>query len=807
MDVFKLVGSIFIKNDEANQQIDETTGIAESASDKLGKAFGAMATGITVAVSACATGVGIITKKAVEAYADYEQLVGGVETLFKDSAVIVEDYANQAYKTAGLSANEYMETVTSFSASLLQSLNGDTAKSAEYANQAIIDMSDNANKMGSDMSLIQSAYQGFAKQNYSMLDNLKLGYGGTQAEMYRLLSDAKEIDETFDAVFSINKKGQLEADFADITRAIHIIQTEMGITGTTAKEAEGTISGSISMMKSSWQNLMSGLAQGNADIPVLVSNVVSSGTQVLENIIPVVKQVLKNIPVAISEISPKAGEAFQTIVNICIGAFDVLTTAIEPTFKLIGDVFDYLSQHTGVLIAIATAIGIITTAITAYNVVTAVKVAMATAEVTTVWALVSAYASQAVALLATLAPYLLIATAIAGVIAVGVLLYKNWDTIKEKAIELAGNLKQKFEEIKTNISEKLSNAKEKVVEIFDNMKQAIVNVLDTIKNVIQVALMFIVELVTFAFELITLPWRFIWENCKEYIIEAWDFIKTAISEALNFISTLISNIWLSIVNTLSPILTTLYETISSVWTSIKEKISSILSSVFSIISSIWNSCVTAISNAVSSIKLKISDGFENAKNIVSTLLENIKSTISSKMTSAKNAVSDVLDSIKKKFNDVWDNCKKIVSDAVEKLKSIMKFEWSLPKLKLPHISISGKFSLNPPSVPKFGIEWYRKAMDNAMILNSPTIFGYGGGKFLGGGEAGSEVVAGSQTLMGMIQDAVSVQNSVLADVLYKILDAIIAMDDNMGGNLRDALSGTALEVNKREFARLVKVVT
>ena len=215
----------------------------------------------------------------------YEQLAGGVETLFKDSSGTVENYANNAYKTAGLSANEYMGTVTSFSASLLQSLNGDTAKAADVANMAITDMSDNANKMGTDMSSVQTAYQGFAKQNYTMLDNLKLGYGGTKEEMQRLLDDASKLSGTEYDLSSLN----------DVYEAIHVVQEEMGITGTTAKEASETISGSTSAMKSSWTNLMTGLANDNADLGGLLDNVIDSALTVADNILPVVEQVADSI--------------------------------------------------------------------------------------------------------------------------------------------------------------------------------------------------------------------------------------------------------------------------------------------------------------------------------------------------------------------------------------------------------------------------------------------------------------------------------------------------------------------------------
>lgn len=223
-----------------------------------------------------------------------------------DATEMVMDKAANAYKTAGLSANEYMETVTSFSAALIQSVGGDTVKAADMADMAITDMADNANKMGSSMESIQTAYQGFSKQNYTMLDNLKLGYGGTAAEMFRLLSDAAELNEEFakTADFSLDSKGHLEAGYADIVQAIHIVQTEMGITGTTAKEASSTISGSIASMKASWANLITGIADDNADFDTLISNVVESAGIAFDNLIPRISIALEGIGSMITKIAP-----------------------------------------------------------------------------------------------------------------------------------------------------------------------------------------------------------------------------------------------------------------------------------------------------------------------------------------------------------------------------------------------------------------------------------------------------------------------------------------------------------------------
>ena len=239
-------------------------------------------------------------KQSISNYADYEQLVGGVETLFKESSDIVQGYAEQAYKTAGLSANEYMETVTSFSASLLQGLGGDTKKAAEIADLAIIDMSDNANKMGTSMEMIQNAYQGFAKQNYTMLDNLKLGYGGTKTEMARLVRESGILGEAGKDLTEKNLDQKVSYD--QIIMAIHQVQENMGITGTTAKEASSTISGSVASMKASWQNLLTSIADDNKDLGKSIDEFIDSTITASQNLVPRVKKVVEGIKKLINTI-------------------------------------------------------------------------------------------------------------------------------------------------------------------------------------------------------------------------------------------------------------------------------------------------------------------------------------------------------------------------------------------------------------------------------------------------------------------------------------------------------------------------
>lgn len=335
-------GEKFSKMGELGASAAKTVGDSMKA---VGATIASVAKAAGTALAAGSAAIGSLAKQSIEAYGEYEQLVGGVETLFGTGGQSLEEYAeaqgktvskakksyqqlqaaqstvlknaNNAYRTAGLSANEYMETVTSFSAALINSLDGDTVKAADVADMAITDMADNANKMGSAIETIQSAYQGFAKQNYTMLDNLKLGYGGTKGEMERLLEDASKISgKEFDL-----------SSYADVVEAIHIIQTEMGITGTTAKEASSTIQGSISAMQSAWGNLIAGMADENADMDQLINNLVDSVITMLGNIIPRLEMALSGMGDVITRLAPVIAEKLPGMVETVLPA--LMTAAVS----------------------------------------------------------------------------------------------------------------------------------------------------------------------------------------------------------------------------------------------------------------------------------------------------------------------------------------------------------------------------------------------------------------------------------------------------------------------------------------------
>ena len=351
MNVFDLFAKLTLDTSEYEKELDKAesdtkakTSVFGAVVGKVGDVVSTGAKVIGAGVMAAAGGVATLTGAAINNYGQYEQLVGGVETLFGQSADKVQEYADNAYRTAGLSANQYMEQATSFAASLLQSVGGDTELAAEKADIAIRDMSDNANKMGTNMQSIQNAYQGFAKQNYTMLDNLKLGYGGTKTEMQRLLSDAEKLNKNFKAARDEN--GDLAMSYGDIVDAIHIVQQNMGITGTTAKEAAGTIQGSAGSMRAAWQNLVTGLADDNANIGDLINNLLDTVTASAENLIPRIQQALSGIgdlvtglvPIVISMIPEFVHEVLPPLLDAAVSLLSTIASALADNIPMITDV-------------------------------------------------------------------------------------------------------------------------------------------------------------------------------------------------------------------------------------------------------------------------------------------------------------------------------------------------------------------------------------------------------------------------------------------------------------------------------------
>ena len=329
MDIMKLKASLGLDSSEYIAGLSNAEDMAKKST--IGSALKTVGKAAIAGVTAAATAISGLTTKAVSEYANYEQLVGGVTTLFGDSAAIVLDNASNAFSTAGMSMNKYMETAIQASASLINSLGGDQARAAELMDMSIQDMSDNVNKMGTTMEAVQNAYRGFSRGNFTMLDNLALGFAGTKEGMQELLDKANEINAS-QGVFT---EYSIES-YADIVEAIHVVQDEMGIVGTTVDEAAGTISGSMNSLKSAWDNLIVGFARGDADMGRLITNVVDGAVTMVQNIIPIAEQAIVGIGEFITEVAPIITEKIPEVLgSVLPGILDAAVSIVNAILETI----------------------------------------------------------------------------------------------------------------------------------------------------------------------------------------------------------------------------------------------------------------------------------------------------------------------------------------------------------------------------------------------------------------------------------------------------------------------------------------
>lgn len=750
MDIFSLVGKITINYADAVNNIEKVSKSAKDTAETLEdvdkKADGAgdsvedagqaaknadsgfttwkatlanlASTAITKVISGCtqlAEKMADVTKSAVGHYAEYEQLVGGVETLFKDSSGKLIDYAEKAYKTAGMSSNQYMNTATSFAASLIQGLGGDTAKAVELTNLAITDMSDNANKMGTDIGSIQDAYQGFAKQNYTMLDNLKLGYGGTQSEMIRLINDSGVLGEKIESLDNVT--------FDQMIEAIHKIQDNLGITGTTALEAGTTISGSWSSVQALFENIL---------------------TKVGSKLAPTVMGFLQQLSDWMETIdwdafAASVGDALQRVFDwiqkIDFTTFfekgmdgvesflEKLGGLIEDVPKIIQTFKDWSPLIAGVAagfvtLKVAMAISSLISAVsTAIGILTGVE-ETATVAQTGLNAAMDAN------------PAVFIISIIAGLVAALITLWNTNDGFREAVTAAWDSIKSVWESVKetfSNLAESIGEKIESIKNFFGNLKDAASEKFSAMK-----------EVVSEKFSQIKGTMGTIMQAAKDTVSEKLQNMKTAYAEHGGGIN--------------------------GIAAAAMEGVKGYYSAGYTFIDNLTGGKLSAVADK---FKSKMSE----AKQAVLNKISEIKNSFSSGLGNAYSTVTNILGNIKNKFSSILEGAKNIVSNAINRIKSFFNFSWSLPKLKLPHISISGSFSLTPPSVPHFGIDWYKKAMDDGMIMNQPTIFGYNAksNQFLAGGEAGSETVVGTQSLMDMIRVAVNEENASLLEKLDRIL--------------------------------------
>lgn len=860
MELFKIFGRIGLNGvSEVNKDLDDTTDHADSTAGKIGKAFSTMGKVALVGIGAAAAGIGTLTGLAVKAYADYEQLTGGVETLFKDSAKTVMKYAENAWQTSGLSANEYMEQATSFSASLLQSLGGDTEAAAKVTEMAIIDMADNANKMGSSMESIQNAYQGFAKQNYTMLDNLKLGYGGTKEEMQRLLEDAQKITGIEYNIDNLN----------DVYQAIHVIQGELGITGTTAEEAATTIQGSAAAMKSAWANLITGMADDSQDFDKLIKNFVKSVSTFAKNIIPRIKVALKGVAklikelapiiiaelpglietilpemlsavseivIAISEVLP---DLMGTIVQAIIDQAPKLLTAglnmvlqlgkgfvksipklIPGVINMVKSIASWISENVNLIVegAVALVLALGEALLDPDNIEVlfnaAVEIVQAIANAIienapklingitklfdsfgtlspVIWAVIGALgalkgamlisdiisgvknAFAALNVVMTANPIGLIIAAIGALVAAFIWLWNNCEGFREFWINLWENIKLIVADVVAWIETAWNDLVTWLENTWNNVSAWIEKAWDDIVAWLQTARDSVVAWLQTALNNVVTFFQNTWNSIITFFQNTWESISTTVSTAVNTIYNTITRVFNSVKTTVTTVWNTIRTTISNVWNGIKTSVSNAVESVKTTVSTVWDSIKTTTSSVWNSIKNAVVTPIRGAKTTVSSIIETLKTSITSKFNSVWDTVTTVWENIKSAITTPIEDAKETIGNVIDTIKGFLNFEWSFPKLKMPHFSVTG--SANPfdwfsQGVPKLTVEWYAKGG----ILDQPTIFGVNGatGKLMGGGEAGKEAVAPISTLQTYVSDAVRSELGMMETYISRLMQTV-----------------------------------
>lgn len=404
-----------------------------------------------------------------------------------------------------------------------------------------------------------------------------------------------------------------------------------------------------------------------------------------------------------------------------------------------------------------------------------------------------------------------------------------WEAIKGAALDFWDWITSTANTVIEGMKEGWNSFKESVSDIWTAITDFCSSAWETIKDVVQVGIMFIGEIISFAFDIITLPWRFIWENVKEYVIPIWESIKSTVSNAINSVKTTIetvlnaiktffTNVWNAIKDKTSSVFNAIKDVVTSIWNSIKSTFETVLNTIKTVVSTVWNAIKDKTSSVFNAVKDVASSVWNSIKSAIESVVNKAKEIVSSAWNSIKDKTSSVFNGIKDTAKSVWDSIKNAiekpinaakdaVKKAIDKIKSFFDFEWSLPKLKLPHIDISGKFSINPPSVPKFGIEWYKKAMDNPVMFTKPSVFGINPatGNMRGAGEAGDEVMIGKETMLNMIRQAVQEGNN-NADIV-RLLEILLHwfIDGGLTSVLIDLFTNhVSLEVDNREIMRFIE---
>lgn len=457
----------------------------------------------------------------------------------------------------------------------------------------------------------------------------------------------------------------------------------------------------------------------------------------------------------------------QNVLPLAVGIVKKMADAVQSVSDKIPGMINWFNQYKGVIAGVAAVIGGLTTAVGLHSAAQAIKSAMNATESASLGALIAAKWADVAATAAMLAPYIAIVAAIAAVAAGLIYCYNHFETFRNIVNSVAEwittSLTAAFEFLRPYIEAIITAVGELVSAIGDRLMQAFQWIVDKITEVYNSSSPIVQAIKT----LFTTHF----ENIKVVIQTVFEVIKTVVSTVMTVIQQIIQTITAAIKGDWSGVWNGIKSIFSTIWDAIKSIVTTVLDAIKTIISNTLNAAKSIVSNVLNSIKSVFSDIWNSIKSTVSNVIDGVKSTISSGLNAAKSIVSNVLGAIKGKFSSIFEGAKNIVSNAINRIKSFFNFSWSLPHLKLPHISISGSFSLTPPSVPHFGISWYKKAMDDGMIMNQPTIFGYNAksNQFLAGGEAGSETVVGTQSLMDMIRVAVNEENASLLEKLDRIL--------------------------------------
>lgn len=778
MELFKLHGTIDVDNTSANKALDETSQKGEQTQSKMSKFFSGIGKGAAVVGKTVATGLavggaamGTLTVKALSLGGELEQNMGGSEAVFKEYAGKMQETAKTAFSNMGLSTSDYLATANKMGA-LFQGAGFGIKESMDISSSAMQRAADVASIMGIDTSAAMEAIAGAAKGNFTMMDNLGVAMNDTTLNAYAL---EKGINKTTQEMTNQEKIGLAMEMFMDKTAYA---------AGNYAKENE-TLAGSLGTAKAALTNFL----DGSGDVESLVSsfgnlaNVVvkslkETAPRLVTGITDIINQVMPMLPPLLNQLLPVIIDGAVSLINGLVQALpaiiDALMGALPSLIAGVEQIINALIQALPQIIQ-----------------------SLVSALPTLIPMLVNALVSMIV-MLCTMLPQIIqpiidnlpmIITSIVNA------LLTNLPALIMGVITLVGGLIQALPQIIQGVAdaigmllaewggklvEWLSPLWEAITNWFSELWDGVTSAFETIKNIVWTGIKLIGSILSAAFQIITLPFRFIWENCKEYVFAAWNWIKDKVSIAINGVKTVITNVMNAIKGFLSPILNAIKTTFSNVWNSIK----------------------SAVTNVVNGIKSTVSSVFNSVKSTISNIFNGIKSVATSIWNGIKNAITGPIESAKEKIKGIVDTIKGFFSG--------MKI--SFPNIKLPHFGISPKGwkigDLLEGKIPKLSIKWHADAMRNPIIMTRPTVFGYdaGTGKLLGGGEAGSEVVSGTSTLMNMIQNAVAGQNSAVVAVLYQILNAILEMDASMGGHLREALEGTSFEVNRREFARLVKAV-